>query len=90
MPTPPTGTPVGLEIPVKDTARESHELTAALPASSFYSAVINWSFSPETIVEAPPEFLLVFKVPGDMFPGGIIRKVEDAELATFPEVRHYM
>ncbi|KAJ8096455.1 hypothetical protein POJ06DRAFT_48246 [Lipomyces tetrasporus] len=75
MPIPPTGTPVGLEIPVKNTAR----------ASSFYSAVFNWSFSPETNVGAPPEFLLVFNVPGDMFPGGgIIRKVKDAELATVP------
>jgi hypothetical protein len=47
--------------------------------------VFNWSFSPESSVQAPPEFLLVFKVPGDMFlGGGIIRKVQDAELATVP------
>ncbi|KAK9319020.1 hypothetical protein V1517DRAFT_342118 [Lipomyces orientalis] len=84
MPIPPTGTPVGLEILVSRTL-QSHQLPATPPASSFYSAVFNWSFSLETNVGAPPDFLLVFNVPGDMFPGGgIIRKVKDAELATVP------
>jgi hypothetical protein len=48
------------------TDRHTHQLTAGLQASAFYSAVFNWSFSPESNVQAPPEFLLVFKVPGDM------------------------
>ncbi|KAJ5378234.1 uncharacterized protein N7496_005643 [Penicillium cataractarum] len=72
MPLPATGTPVGLEIPVKDTKR----------ASEFYSAVFNWKFSAESHVGAPEEYLLVFKVDGEMFPGGgIIKKVPEAELA---------
>ncbi|KAJ5682300.1 hypothetical protein N7462_005465 [Penicillium macrosclerotiorum] len=69
---PAIGTPMGLEIPVKDTKR----------ASIFYEKVFNWKFSAESHVGAPEEYLLVFKVDGEMFPGGgIIKKVPDAELA---------
>ncbi|KAJ5885940.1 uncharacterized protein N7473_008614 [Penicillium subrubescens] len=71
MPVPAIGTPVGLEIPVKDTKR----------ASEFYSTVFNWKFSKENFVGAPEEYLLVFKVDGEMFPGGgVIKKVPEGEL----------
>lgn len=72
MPPPAIGTPVGLEIPVQDTKR----------ASVFYSAVFNWKFSAENYVGAPEERLLVFKVDGEMFPGGgIVKKVSEGEVA---------
>ncbi|KAJ5118125.1 hypothetical protein N7448_004228 [Penicillium atrosanguineum] len=81
MPIPATGTPVGLEIPVKDTKR----------AAAFYSAVFNWSFSAETNVGAPEEYLLVFKVAGEMFPGGgIIKKIPEGDLAASGSTKIYL
>ena len=44
--------------------------------------MFNWKFSAENHVGAPEERLLVFKVDGEMFPGGgIVKKVSEGEVA---------
>ncbi|CEJ92459.1 hypothetical protein VHEMI08111 [[Torrubiella] hemipterigena] len=69
---PTHGTPVGLEIPVKDTAR----------GAAFYSAVFGWQFKPSHL-GIPEDKILIFTVPDGVFPaGGALRQVEDADIAT--------
>ncbi|KAJ2980298.1 hypothetical protein NQ176_g2723 [Zarea fungicola] len=68
----PHGTPVGLEIPVKDTSR----------AAAFYAAVFGWQSAPSQL-GIPVENILTFSVSGGVLPiGGAFRRVEETELAT--------
>ncbi|KAJ9150912.1 hypothetical protein NKR23_g3377 [Pleurostoma richardsiae] len=80
MAPPAEGTPVGLEVPVRDTAR----------ASSFYTTVFNWSFASSTL-GIPPDKLLTFTVPSGAFPiGGAICCVEGEESALVKGAKLYL